>query len=297
MDTAIQKHYRGIRRILILVLVLNWAVALAKILYGLFSHCQSMTADGFHSLSDGASNIVGLIGIHFACQPTDKDHPYGHKKYETLFSLGIAAMLFILSFNLIKEGLNHIGNPVSPQVDIRSFLIMVVTVAINFWVMHYERKKGILLRSDILISDAMHTKADIFTSASVIIALIVIKLGYTILDPIATIIISLFIAHAGYEIAKQSSAVLCDTAAILNDKKILDIVLGIKGVKTCHKIRTRGRPDDIHVDLHVQVNADMHIDNAHKISYEIEEAIKKRIPEVTDVVVHMEPKERISDAS
>lgn len=297
MDTDIQKHYRGIRRILILVLVLNWAVALAKILYGLFSHCQSMTADGFHSLSDGASNIVGLIGIHFACQPTDKDHPYGHKKYETLFSLGIAAMLFILSFNLIKEGLNHIGNPVSPQVDIRSFLIMVVTVAINFWVMHYERKKGILLRSDILISDAMHTKADIFTSASVIIALIVIKLGYTILDPIATIIISLFIAHAGYEIAKQSSAVLCDTAAILNDKKILDIVLGIKGVKTCHKIRTRGRPDDIHVDLHVQVNADMHIDNAHKISYEIEEAIKKRIPEVTDVVVHMEPKERISDAS
>lgn len=297
MDTDIQKHYRGIRRILILVLVLNWAVALAKILYGLLSRCESMTADGFHSLSDGASNIVGLIGIHFACQPTDKDHPYGHKKYETLFSLGIAAMLFILSFNLIKEGLNHIGNPASPQVDIRSFLIMVVTVAINFWVMHYERKKGMLLRSDILISDAMHTKADIFTSASVIIALIVIKLGYTILDPIATIIISLFIAHASYGIVKQSSAVLCDTAAILDDKKIVNIVLGIKGVKTCHKIRSRGRPDDIHIDLHVQVSADMHIDNAHKISYEIEEAIKKRIPEVTDVVVHMEPKERISDAS
>ena len=74
--------------------------------------------------------------------------------------------------------------------------------------------------------------------------------------------------------------------------KITDIVLGIKGVKNCHKIRTRGRADDIYVDLHVQVNADMHIDNAHKISYAIEEAIKKEIPEVTDVVVHMEPKEK-----
>jgi cation diffusion facilitator family transporter len=251
-----------------------------------------MTADGFHSLSDGASNIVGLIGIHFACQPTDKDHPYGHRKYETLFSLGIAALLFLVCFNLFKEGLKRIYNPVIPQADIKSFVVILITMGINFWVMNYEYKKGRLLKSDILILDSMHTKADIFTSLSVIIALISIKFGYPILDPIVTIVISLFIAQAGYEIAKQSSAVLCDTAAILNDKKIVNIVLGIKGVKTCHKIRTRGRPDDIHIDLHVQVNADMHIDNAHKISYEIEEAIKKRIPEVTDVVVHMEPKEK-----
>jgi cation diffusion facilitator family transporter len=292
MDIAIQKHYSVIRRILILVLVLNWLVALAKIIYGLLSRCQSMTADGFHSLSDGASNIVGLIGIHFACQPTDKDHPYGHRKYETLFSLGIAALLFLVCFNLFKEGLKRIYNPVIPQADIKSFVVILITMGINFWVMNYEYKKGRLLKSDILILDSMHTKADIFTSLSVIIALISIKFGYPILDPIVTIVISLFIAQAGYEIAKQSSAVLCDTAAILNDKKIVNIVLGIKGVKTCHKIRTRGRPDDIHIDLHVQVNADMHIDNAHKISYEIEEAIKKRIPEVTDVVVHMEPKEK-----
>ena len=76
MNISIQDHYKRIRRILILVLGLNWAVAIAKIIYGLLSHCQSMTADGFHSLSDGASNIVGLIGIHFACQPQDLDHPY-----------------------------------------------------------------------------------------------------------------------------------------------------------------------------------------------------------------------------
>lgn len=293
MDTvSIQKHYRNIRRILILVLVLNWAVALAKILYGLLSRCASMTADGFHSLSDGASNIIGIIGIHLACQPQDKDHPYGHKKYETFFSLGIAILLFLVSFNLAKEGIARLYTPVIPRIDIKSFIVMIVTMAINFWVMHYERKKGEMLHSDILVSDAMHTKADIFTSTSVIIALIVIKLGYPILDPIATIVISLFIAHAGYSIAKQSSAILCDTAAILDVKKIVDIALGIKGVKTCHKIRTRGRPDDIHVDLHVQVNADMHIDDAHKISYAIEEAIKKDIPEVTDVVVHMEPREK-----
>lgn len=293
MDTVrVQAHYRPIRRILIIILVLNWAVALAKILYGIFSKCASMTADGFHSLSDGASNIIGLIGINFACQPKDIDHPYGHRKYETFFSLGIAFLLFLVCLGLIHESIGRLRNPVTPQIDAKSFIVMIITMLINFWVMNYERKRGQDLHSDILVSDAMHTKADIFTSLSVIIALVVIKLGYPILDPIATIFISLFIARAGYNIVKKSSAVLCDAAPIVDVKKIVDIVLRIKGVRACHKIRTRGRPDEIYVDLHVQVAPDMHIDDAHNISYTIEEAIKKDIPEVTDVVVHMEPKER-----
>jgi cation diffusion facilitator family transporter len=291
MATAAQEHYVRIRRILIWVLFLNWFVALAKILYGLFTRTVSMTADGFHSLADGSSNIIGLIGIRLACQPKDKDHPYGHKKYETFFSLGIALFLFIVCVNLLREGIIRIYKPVTPQIDIKSFLVMIVTLGINLVVMNYEYKKGRLLQSDILVSDSMHTKADIFTSLSVIIALFAIKIGYPIIDPIATIIIALFIAHAGLDIVKYSSKILCDTVAIVDVKKIVGIVLGITGVKTCHKIRTRGRPDDIHLDLHVQVNADMHINKAHKISYAIEEAIKKGIPEITDVVVHMEPKE------
>jgi cation diffusion facilitator family transporter len=290
MTNEAATHYAYIRRVLIYILALNWLVALAKIIYGLMSRCESMTADGFHSLSDGASNIIGLVGIHFACQPIDKDHPYGHKKYETLFSLGISMLLFILAFNLAKEGVIHLFNPISPNIDIKSFVIMLVTMGINLGVMTYEYKKGKLLKSDLLISDSMHTKADIFTSLSVIIALIAIKLGVPIIDPIVTVIISLFIVHAGYEIMQHSSRVLCDTAVFMDVKRIEDCVLRIKGVENCHKIRTRGRPDDIYVDLHVQVNADMHMDNAHKISYAIEESLKKDIPEITDVVVHMEPK-------
>lgn len=291
-NIATKEHYSRIKRILVIVLFMNWAVAVAKIIYGLLSHCQSMAADGFHSLSDGASNIIGLVGIHFACQPKDQDHPYGHKKYETFFSLGIALLLFLLALGLVHEGLNRLRHPLTPQVDIKSFIIMLLTTALNFLVMHYEFKKGRALQSDILTADAMHTKADIFISLSVIVTLILIKLGYPYLDPVATIIIALFIIYTGYEIVRNSSAILCDAAAILDVKKIEDIVLGIKGVRAVHKIRTRGRPDDIYIDLHVQVNPDMHVDNAHKISYSIEEALKKGIPEVTDVVVHIEPKEK-----
>jgi len=292
MVADIQKHYQKIRKILIIILALNWGVALAKIIYGLRSRCFSMTADGFHSLSDGTSNFIGIFGIHFACQPVDKDHPYGHKKYETLFSLGIAAMLFLVSFNLLKAGWQRLFQPVTFESDLGSFIVMLITMAVNIYVMRYENKKGRDLKSDILISDSLHTRADIFTSLSVIISLIVTRMGFPLIDPIVTILIALFIGYAGFEIAKQSSDVLCDTAVFLDDQKVRDIVLSTKGVRACHKIRSRGRIDDIHIDLHVQVNPNMHIDNAHKISYDIEAAIKSAIPEITDVVVHMEPLDR-----
>ena len=292
MSIDIRKHYQKIRKILIIVLALNWAVALAKIIYGLNSHCFSMTADGFHSLSDGTSNLIGIIGIHFACQPVDKDHPYGHKKYETLFSLGIAAMLFLVSFNLLKQGWQRLQHPVLFQANLGSFTVMLVTLAVNIYVMRYEYKKGKILKSDILVSDSLHTRADIFTSLTVIISLIVTKLGFALIDPIVTILISLFIGYAAFEIAKQSSDVLCDTAVFTDDQKVKDIVLKTGGVRACHKIRSRGRIDDVHIDLHVQVNPHMHIDDAHQISYRIEEAIKSAIPGITDVVVHMEPQDR-----
>lgn len=292
MKISLQEHYNQIRRILVWILILNWAVAGAKILYGLLTHCVSMAADGFHSLADGASNIVGLIGISLACQPRDADHPYGHRKYETFFSLCIAGLLAIICFNLIEGGIKRLYNPVIPRIDAISFIVMLVTLSINLLVMNYEYKKGKILQSDVLISDSMHTRADILTSLSVIITLVMIRLGYPILDPIVTIIIALFIARAALGIVQQSSRVLCDTAVIVDVKRIVDIVLSIEGVKTCHKIRTRGRPDDVYIDLHVQVNPGMHIDKAHKISYLIEEALKKNIPAVTDVVVHMEPEEK-----
>ncbi len=291
MAIDMRKHYQKIRKILLIVLALNWAVALAKIVYGLSSRCSSMTADGFHSLSDGASNLIGLLGIHFACQPVDKDHPYGHKKYETLFSLVISAMLFILSFNLIKEGLRRLRHPVLPQVNLGSFAVILVTLAVNIWVMRYEYKKGTALKSDILISDSMHTRADIFTSFSVIVSLTAIKLGFPLIDPIITMFISLFIGFSAFKIIRQSSDVLCDTAVFLDDQKIMDIVLKIKGVAACHKIRSRGRIDDIYIDLHVQVSPDMHMDDAHQISCRIEDMIKSEIPGITDVVVHMEPQD------
>ena len=285
-----KERYQEIRRILIYVLILNWGVAAAKLFYGWLIRSASMTADGFHSFSDGASNIIGLLGIWVASRPVDQSHPYGHKKYETLTSVAISALLFLVCLNVVREGVIRFLHPVIPKVDVNSFLVMGVTLAVNIAVMIYERKKGRALRSDILISDALHTRADILTSTSVIITLIGIKMGYPILDPIGSLIIAVFIGYAAVDILRESSRVLSDGVAI-REGEIEQVVLNIKGVKEVHQIRSRGRPDDIHVDLHVLVDPEMHVHRAHHLSYAIENKIKRDFRGVTDVVVHMEPKE------
>ena len=289
MTSAEKNHYRQVKNVLWIVLILNWIVAAAKMIAGLLSGSASMTADGFHSLSDGMSNIIGLVGIRFCLPTKDEDHPYGHKKYETLFSLGIAAMLLMVAFNLAKQGITRIFNPVTPQVDTISFIVMVVTIIINITVMTYEYRKGKKLQSDLLIVDSMHTKADIFTSFSVIIALIGVKMGFPIIDPVVTFIISLFIAYSGFEIIRQQSGILCDAVAISDVDKIKEIVLKIDGVKSCHKIRSRGRLDDIYLDLHVQVDADITFKNVHLMNHNIQKEIIENFPNIVDVMVHMEP--------
>jgi cation diffusion facilitator family transporter len=290
MDNGDGRHYNRIRFVLLSVLALNWAVAAAKMILGYLTRCESMAADGLHSLSDGASNIIGLVGIALSSRPVDEDHPYGHKKYETFFSLGIAVLLIMVAFNLIRESAVHVFHPAEPEVNILSFVVMLATMLVNIAVMKYEYARGARLRSDILVADSMHTRADIMTSLSVIIALIGIRAGYPIIDTIATFVIALFIAYAAFEIVRDASKVLCDTAAIIDIKKISGIVMTVDGVKACHKIRTRGRPDDICIDMHVQVDSAMVMKDAHKICYAIEDAVKRGIPEVSDVLVHIEPR-------
>jgi len=286
-----EERYLKIRRVLIYVLFLNWGVAAAKLFYGWLTRSASMTADGFHSFSDGSSNIIGLIGIWIASRPIDETHPYGHRKYETLTSIGISILLSLVCFNVVREGVLRFLHPIVPQVNVNSFLVMGITLVINIAVMIYENRMGIVLKSDILISDALHTRSDILTSSSVIVTLIGIKLGYPILDPIVSMVIAGFIGYAAVEILKESSRVLSDGVAI-PIQEIERVVLSIRGIRECHQIRSRGRGDDIHIDLHVLVDPGMDVHRAHHLSYAIENKIKRDFRGVTDVVVHMEPLEK-----
>lgn len=283
-----ETRFREIRKVLWIVLVLNFAVAAAKLGYGWMADSTSIMADGYHSFSDGASNIVGLIGIWLAAKPKDESHPYGHGKYETLGAVGIALLLFLACYRVLQTSITRFYQPVHPKIDATSFVIMGSTLIINICVMTYEYRKGKKLQSDILVSDSFHTGTDIFTTTSVIIGLIAIRAGYAQADSIVAFVISLFIGYAGIEILKSSSQVLVDAVAI-NKENIREIARTIEGVQHCHKIRSRGRPGDIHIDLHCHMNPEISLSEAHDIAHQLEDKIKQQLPGIRDVTIHIEP--------
>lgn len=283
--------YKKINEVLIFILVLNFLVCGAKIFFGLLAKSASMVADGFHSLSDGTSNIIGIVGIWLSSRPMDEKHPYGHKKFETFTTIIIAVLLFVVCYEVVANAIGRLSAPgVIPEVNIISFVVMIGTLFINLWVSWYETKKGRELKSDFLISDAMHTKSDIYVSISVIASLIVVKLGLPIIDIITSLIIAIIIAKAGIDILIHSANILCDAAPI-EAEEITDIVSSIEDIKVCHKVRTRGREDDIHVDLHVWVDKAMSIEEGHKLSHLVENKIKEKLLGVSEVIVHIEPNE------
>lgn len=281
-------EYRQARKVLIYTLILNWLVALAKLTYGILTRSASMTADGFHSFADGTNNIVGLVGFYIAARPVDKTHPYGHEKYETLTALGIGGILLLVAFDIIRNSIQKFNNPVIPDVNMGSYIIMFITVAINIFVMTYENREGKRLKSDFLVSDSYHTRSDILVSCSVIATLFAVKFGIPILDPIVAGLIAIFIGYSGIEILLQTSKVLSD-AAVVSPATIKKIVSDFNDVVNCHNIRTRGRQDNICVDLHIWVKPDMHIDKSHELAHSIEERLKKEIPGVKEVITHIEP--------
>ena len=277
-----------VRKVLIYTLILNALVAVAKVVYGLMTNSVAMMSDGFHSVFDGTSIVIGLIGIWIASHPPDEKHPYGHKKYETLFTIIIAVMLFTTCFEILKKVFQSFHEDHKTNVTQTSFLIMLVTMGVNIFVMFYEKRKGKLLGSDFLIADAKHTKSDILVSLTVIMSLVFTKMGYHRADVIVGLIIAVFIARIGYEILKNASDVLVDTVC-LDTPAIEFVVNSIEGAKGCHNIRTRGSMNSIYLDLHILVDKNMSIEASHRIADNIEEKIKKEFPSVVDIVVHIEP--------
>lgn len=277
-----------IRKVLIITLILNVFVSASKVLYGYIISSVAMVSDGFHSLFDGVSNIVGLIGIYLASHPPDERHPYGHKKYETIFTIFVGLLMFVTCLEIFKRVYFFFSERNRIIVTPESFIIMGLTMLINIFVTTYENRMGNRLKSSYLLADAKHTKSDIYSSIGVIIALILSKIGLPSADAIVGAIVGIVVAKTGIEIIKESAETLVDRRQI-DISIIKNIACNVKGVIDCHDIRTRGTKNDIFVDLSVHVSSSLSIEEAHKIAEEVEERIKRLIPDVVDVVIHIEP--------
>ncbi|MEX2490574.1 MAG: cation diffusion facilitator family transporter [Nitrospirales bacterium] len=279
---------REIRRILWWVLFLNVLVAAAKWVYGIITQSLGMQADGLHSFFDGLSNVVGLLGLWLASPQPDTNHPYGHKKFETLAAGAIGGFLVMTCLYLLWKAYQSWTMDLHPEVTTISFMIMFVTMGINIFVTKWERQKGKELKSEILTADSYHTASDVLTSMSVLAGLIAIQAGYPFIDPLVAIIIAGIIAWTAIIVLKDVLSSLTDRIR-LDPQDIRTAVMTIPGILECHDIRTRGLANHVFVDLSIHVEPTWSVEQAHVLATDVEGCLLTYFDAVEDVVVHIEP--------
>jgi cation diffusion facilitator family transporter len=288
VEPALTDRATAVSRVLLRVLLLNLLVAFAKIVLGLTTGAVSVLSDGFHSLTDGASNVVALVGVRIARRPPDADHPYGHRKFETMASVGILLFLLLVLVQVLWAAFDRLQSPMAPQVEGLSFAVMLVTLVVNLAVVRYERRAGHLLSSEVLLADAHHTQSDLLTSATVIAALVGVRLGYPLLDPVAALVVAAFIGRACWDIFHDTTRILADQI-VIDEADLRDVVQAVPEVIGCHHIRSRGSADHVFVDLHIWLDPVMRLDAAHAVSHVVKDLIMTKYPQIKDVVIHIEP--------
>ena len=261
---------------------------MAKIVLGYSTGAVSILSDGFHSLTDSASNVVALIGVSVARQPPDAKHPYGHRKYETMASLGILVFLVVVLVEVLTAAADRFVNGGTPRVFPAGIGLITVTLVVNLWVVSYEMREGRRLKSEVLRADAKHTRSDVLTTGAVLGALLGVWWGYPLLDPMAALLVAGFIGHACWGIAQEASRILADEI-VLPEAQVRAVVQSVPEVLGCEKIRTRGSADYAFLDLHLWLDGSTSLEQAHATSHIVKDRLMTQFPQLADVVIHIEP--------
>lgn len=288
------RDYPAIRRVLILTMALNFAATAAKLSVGTATGALSLVADGLDSLFDGLGNLAGLVGIAVASRPPDEDHPYGHRKFETFAALIIALLLFFTCWQLVESAVARLRQPPPVEVNAWSFAALLFSIAVQGATSIYELRRGRALRSEILVADALHTRAGILASLAVMAGLIGVRAGYPWADPLVTLAVALWIGKIGVDIVRENTPALLDRAAI-DQQQVAAIVAAVPGVESFHRIRSRGHADAGALDLHVRVAPELSMQQANAIADEVRRRLLA-LDAIADVTVHVEAQRRSGPA-
>ncbi|NVJ07809.1 cation transporter [Myxococcus sp. AM001] len=287
-NLAQQERNRKVRHVLLGILVANWVVASAKLLFGMLSQSAAVTADGLHSFIDGGSNVLGLVAMGVASRPADADHPYGHGKFEALASLGIGAMIGVGMLELGRMALDSVLNDKHPQVTGTMAAVMAFTLVVNLVVTRVERHYGRKYKSALLLADASHTLSDVYVTLAVLGSLLLVWLGYPRADGLIALAVMVFVAWVAYGIVRQAVGILSDTARLEPDE-VKRHTLAVPGVRSCRDVRSRGMEESVYVDLKIEVDPQLTTAQAHEVADRVERMLQAAYPQVVDVVVHVEP--------
>lgn len=288
---------RKIYRITLLGSAVNSVLVIFKFAAGIFGRSSAMVADAVHSLSDFVTDLIVLIFVRISSKPQDENHDYGHGKYETLAStiIGIALMVVaaaILCSGIQKTVLWFRGGELEAPGWL-AFWAAVVSIGLKEWTYIFTIRAGRELDSPALKANAEHHRSDALSSMGTALGIggaILLGRRWTILDPVASMVVALFIVKVAWDLIREGVGDLMEKSLPDDvEKEILDIVAGFPRIGEPHHLRTRRIGSSYAIEMHVRMDGKISLSEAHRYATELESAIKSRFGEKTHVGIHVEP--------
>jgi len=277
-----------VRRVFIGLLVANLAVVAAKSFVGLRAGSLAILGSALDSSVDALNNVLALIVVRVAAKEPDEDHPYGHGKFETLGALAIVGFLAITCFELMRGAVNELLQGAHPVgVTDSQLAVLVLTLGVNVVIAWYENRRGRELRSELLVADAAHTRADVLITIGVLAGVLFARQGWWWIDPVVAIAVALVIVLVAYRILVRTVPVLVDQRA-LPTGEIRETAETVPGVKSAYGIRSRGPSDLRYAEVTIAVDPRADVAAAHAIADQVEERLKQDL-QLHEVTVHVEP--------
>lgn len=274
-------------------IVLNALLSVFKLVAGIIANSNAMISDAIHSASDVFSTIIVIIGVKISAKDSDKDHPYGHERMECVAALILSVVLFMTGLGIGIQAFNDIvrGNYENLQMPgmlaLVAAMISIFTKEAMYWYTRFYAKK---IDSAALMADAWHHRSDAFSSVGALIGIAGSRLGYPIMDSIASLVIFVFIAKAAIDIFKDAISKMVDrSCGETMEKEIYDCVMKHEDVLGIDLLQSRMFGNKIYVDLEIEVNAEYTLEKAHEIAEEVHKDIEQSFPKVKHVMIHENP--------
>lgn len=287
-------HAREVRRITWIGLFVNVLLSAVKFLVGYLGSSQAVIADAVHSLSDSATDVAVIFGVKFWSAPPDDNHPYGHRRIESLVTAAIGLALVTVALGIVFKALLSMRDTHIVQSGWIAVIGPAISILLKETLFRWTIKVGRRVKSSAVIANAWHHRSDAFSSVPALIAVgaSVINPKWAFVDYVGALVVSLFILKVAWDIIRPSLMELTDGGASESDREeIKKIASGVNGVQEVHAIRTRKIGPSIYVDLHVLVAPEMSVRRGHDISEEVVRVLIASGPDILDVVVHLEPYE------
>ncbi|MBE0478984.1 cation transporter [Candidatus Aerophobetes bacterium] len=286
------KYNKGKKVSLVSILV-NASLVFFKLFAGIFGQSSAMIADAVHTLSDLITDIIVILGLKYSTQPSDKKHPYGHEKIETLVSLILGIFLMGVGIKIGYDGIKTIFQRPSVSPTILALFAAVISLVSKEILYRYTLRIGKKINSRAVIANAWHHRSDALSSLVAFVGIAGSMMGFRMLDALAATFLAIFIIKIGVEISAGTTSELVESSVSEElAEKIRKIASHTPGLAGVHSIRARHIGSSIFAEIHIEVAADINVEDSHFIADEVERKIRKNIKEVKEVLVHVEPFKR-----